>query len=203
MKVIIHFLYGMKMKKKVSKTGWKIKKSHPLAVKIGNWLLATIIIVAISFTLIFFWGRQVILSGQSMEPRLHHGDVCLINGFKGSLGLYKRGDIILFYPQGDNKLRPSIKRIVGLPGEKVKIQDQKLYIEDKILEGYPQFETIEFAGKAAEEITLEKDEYFVLGDNLKESEDSRSNIVGNIKKRDMIGSIWFIISPKEHQGFLE
>ncbi len=62
---------------------------------------------------------------------------------------------------------------------------------------------IEDAGVAAEEIKLKKDEYFVLGDNRMASEDSRSQKVGNVKKTDIEGKVWFVISPKEHVGFLK
>ena len=58
------------------------------------------------------------------------------------------------------------------------------------------------AGLASEPVTLGEDEYFVLGDNRNNSEDSRSADIGNVKKEDILGKAWFIITPGERFGFL-
>ena len=111
--------------------------------------------------------------------------------------------MIVFKPDGNEDLHVYMKRIVGLPGETIQIKDGKLYIDGKELEEEYKTTVIEDAGVAAEEIKLKKDEYFVLGDNRMASEDSRSQKVGNVKKTDIEGKVWFVISPKEHVGFLK
>ena len=198
------FVWGI-MLKRVSKTGWKLgkKKEVHKGFRLGNWLLATLIITTFSFLLIFFGGRQIVFIGQSMEPSIYHEDVCMINRLQGIMGSYHRDDVILFYPQGDTQFRPTIKRIIGLPGERIHIKDGQIYIDGKVLSQYQDLEKIEYPGRAQEEILLGRDEYFVLGDNIDSSEDSRSNIVGTVKKQDIIGGIWFVLAPKEHRGLVE
>ena len=82
-----------------------------------------------------------------------------------------------------------IKRVIGLPGETVRIQDGKVFINDKELKDTPFDDYIFTAGLAENEITLSDDEYFLLGDNVNNSEDSRFLKVGNVKKAEMLGRI--------------
>lgn len=138
-----------------------------------------------------------------MNPVLHNGDIILVNQIVYDASNPKRGDVIVFKPDGNEDLHVYMKRIVGLPGETIQIKDGKLYIDGKELEEEYKTTAIEDAGVAAEEIKLKKDEYFVLGDNRMASEDSRSQKVGNVKKTDIEGKVWFVISPKEHVGFLK
>lgn len=98
--------------------------------------------------------------------------------------------------------RSYIKRIIGLPGETVQIKDGKIYIDGKILEEDYETTAIEDAGTAAEEIDLGGDEYFVLGDNRKNSEDSRMADIGNVKRSEIEGKAWFVLSTKGNFGFI-
>ena len=59
------------------------------------------------------------------------------------------------------------------------------------------------AGVAETEVVLGEDEFFVLGDNRNNSEDSRSADIGNVKKEDILGKAWFVVSPREHFGWLK
>lgn len=110
----------------------------------------------------------------SMENTLQIGDRVLIDHRKGLKGRWKRGDIVIF--EGDERWGDAdilIKRIVGLPGERVEILNGQLYIDGKALAENYLKETPE--REDAPPTVLEKDEYFVLGDNRNKSDDSRFN----------------------------
>ena len=87
-----------------------------------------------------------------------------------------------------------VKRVIGLPGEEIQIVDSKIYIngeeiEDRYCDG--NFES----GSASSTIKINDNEYFVMGDNRHLSQDSRFEYVGNIKRSDILGKAWLIISP--------
>ncbi|MEG0961784.1 MAG: signal peptidase I, partial [Lachnospiraceae bacterium] len=89
-----------------------------------------------------------------------------------------------------------IKRVIGLPGEKVQIAENgSIYINGSILEESYGKETMINPGTALEEITLGEKEYFVLGDNRNNSKDSRDPSVGVIHKKDIIGKAWCRVYP--------
>ena len=83
-----------------------------------------------------------------------------------------------------------VKRVVALPGQTVLIQDGILYIDGKAQEN-EEMDLIASAGIAENEIKLGKDEYFVLGDNCNNSEDSRSANVGPVLRSTIVGEAWF------------
>ena len=93
-----------------------------------------------------------------------------------------------------------IKRVVGLPGEKVQISDGIIYINDAPLNTGDIMSRYTVAGLAETPVTLGADEYFLLGDNGDSSEDSRFALVENVKKEQVIGKIWFRIAPFKDLG---
>ena len=100
------------------------------------------------------------------------------------------------------RTRTATKRVVGLPGETVQITDGQLLINGEAPEEDIYVSDIEYAGEAQEPVELGKDEYFVMGDNHTDSDDSRLPSIGNIKKDDIFGKAWFIVSPGKHFGFI-
>ncbi len=84
----------------------------------------------------------------------------------------------------------NIKRIIGLPGETIQITDEGIFIDGKRIEEPIQVEEMDNYGLASEPITLEENEFFVLGDNRNSSEDSRFANVGNVIKDDILGRAW-------------
>ena len=110
-----------------------------------------------------------------------------------------RGDIAAFQKDGDE--RYFVKRIVGLPGETVQIKEGKLLIDGKPLKA-EYVSDIGYAGTASEPVHLGKDEYFLLGDNETASDDSREEKIGNIKKKEIYGEVWFVIKPWSDIGFV-
>lgn len=137
-----------------------------------------------------------------MKPVLENGDVTLVNRIVYDATAPKRGDIIVFKPKGNENSHYYIKRIVGLPGETVEIIEGKVYIDGERLE--EDYETTEITdvGIVDKEIELAGDEFFVLGDDRQNSEDSRMADIGNVKRSYIYGKVWFVISPGNNFGFV-
>jgi signal peptidase I len=114
----------------------------------------------------------------------------------------KSGDVIVFLPNGNEKSHYYVKRVVAVPGDTVLIEGGILYVNGEKYEEEIDVDRMDDAGVASEEITLGADEYFVLGDNRNNSEDSRFANIGNIRKDYIIGKAWFIISPFRSIGFI-
>lgn len=124
------------------------------------------------------------VSGESMEPTYHNGDIVIVNRFIHSDDI-KRSDVVLFYPDAKYIGKIYIKRIIGIPGDEVQIIDGYLYVNNSKIED--SFGLIENAGIAKDKITLDEDEFFVLGDNRNNSKDSR--IIGVVNKSQIIGTV--------------
>ena len=158
------------------------------------------LVACITFLIIHFVGQRTVVNGVSMQPTLSDGDNLIVDKLSYRFHDPDRFDIIVF-PQEDG--RYFIKRIIGLPGESVRIdEDGFIYINgEKLQESYGK-EVMRDPGLAKDGIQLGADEYFVLGDNRNNSEDSRYADMGNIKKRNIIGKVWFIASPWSRFGFV-
>ena len=166
------------------------------------WLLQIIIVCGFAFVFVWYFGQRVSTIGDSMNPVLENGDVVLVNRIVYDASSPKRGDIIIFRPNGNENMHFYIKRIIGLPGETVQIIDGLIYIDGEIYEEDYEVTEITDPGLANEEITLAGDEFFVLGDNRENSEDSRMADVGNVKRSEIEGKAWFIVNPKR-AGFVK
>lgn len=152
--------------------------------------LEYLIILSLFFIIGVLFGVQTFLKlniktgsvmGPSMENTLHEGARTLY--ISKEIKPLKRGDIIYFYAYSDGELINVVKRVIGFPGETVLIQEDKVYINEELLEEpyalytYPVEDYIE--------IELKQDEYFVLGDNRCHSSDSRH--YGAIPKKNILG----------------
>lgn len=167
------------------------------------WAFQIFVVCLFAFVLVWYFGQRISTVGDSMKPILHNGDIVLVNRIVYDAKNPKRGEIVVFKPNGNENSHDYIKRVVGLPGERIQILDGEILINgEKLSESY-ETTALEDAGIAAEEVTLGKNEYFVLGDNRMSSEDSRNADVGVVKKEYLEGRAWFIISPKEHFGFIK
>ena len=174
-----------------------------LVKEIVTWTFQIILVIGIAFVLVYFVGEKTNVIGSSMEPTLYNKNEVIINKFVYKLTEPQRGDVIVFYPNGNKNTHSNIKRVMGLPGEKVKIENGKLYINEAEIISEFISESIEDAGIAQDEILLGEDEYFVLGDNLGNSEDSRFANIGNVNKQDIEGKVWFRVSPLKEMGFIK
>lgn len=158
------------------------------------------LVACITFLIIHFVGQRTVVNGVSMQPTLSDGDNLIVDKLSYRFHDPDRFDIIVF-PQEDG--RYFIKRIIGLPGESVRIdEDGFIYINGENLQESYGKEVMRDPGLAKDGIQLGADEYFVLGDNRNNSEDSRYADMGNVKKRNIIGKVWFIASPWSRFGFV-
>ena len=159
-----------------------------------------LITLALSAVFAFAFCSSVTIQESSMDPTFQAGNKVLINRTSYVIGRVKRGDLIAYSNSERTDASVHVKRVVGLPGETIQIRDGLIlingqtYIEDRDVAA------ITFGGLAEAGITLGADEYFVLGDNRNNSEDSRYTDVGNIKKSDILGKVWLIISPRSSFG---
>jgi len=153
-------------------------------------LLLTIVIYAVLST---FIGRFKVLS-VSMEPNLYEGQYLLISKQTHKIWPLKRGGVVVFrFPRNPNK--NYVKRIIGLPGEKVELCDGKLYINDEFS---PEPWIAGQTGGTFRPRQIGEDEYFVMGDNRNNSSDSRA--WGAVSNQHIIGKALFCYWPPEHWG---
>lgn len=178
-------------------------KKMDIKKEIMSWISYILFVVALTYVIITFVGQRTMVDGRSMENTLHDGDNLIVEKLSYRFGSPNRFDIIVFPPQSAPD-EYYIKRIIGLPGETVQIdEDGNIYIDGEVLEENYGKEVIQNPGRAIEPITLADDEYFVLGDNRNNSVDSRSDRVGNVKRGMITGRAWLRIWPLSDIGFLK
>lgn len=141
------------------------------------------------------------IKGNSMDPNFHDGEFLLTDKLSYRFGTPARGDVIVFKAPPDDK-EEFIKRIIGLPGDTVMLQDGQIFINGTQLnEPYLDPSVITRPGSFAAEgkvITVPEDQYFVMGDNRDHSFDSRN--LGFIDKSKFIGKAWIIYWPPQDAG---
>ena len=173
----------------------KKKISSALIKEIFSWIFGIVISVFLASVLVYFLGMSTYVVGVSMEPTLYNSQKIFINRFTYVISSPKRGDVVVFLPNGNENAHYYVKRVVAVPGDRIWMKDGVLYVNglesewntDKILE----------PGIAENEFTLKSDEYFCLGDNINNSEDSRSANIGPVSEKDMLGKVWFHMSGGE------
>lgn len=136
------------------------------------------------------------IQGASMEPTLHSGQFVITNKITYQIGQPQRGDIIVFIAPRTAQEEDYIKRIIGLPGETVKIDGGKVYVDGQTIEepyiaDPPQYSSL---------WTVQEGEYFVLGDNRNHSNDSHD--WGLLKKDAILGKAWLIYWPPKFWGLV-
>lgn len=161
-----------------------------------------LVVLVITLLIVKYVGQRTVVVGHSMETTLSDGDSLIVDKISYRFKDPKRFDIIVF-PFEYKEETYYIKRIIGLPGEKVRIdREGVIYINGEVLEENYGSERIKDPGTAIDEITLGDSEYFVLGDNRNHSSDSRTPSVGLIKKKDIIGRAAVRIYPFNKMGGL-
>ncbi len=153
-------------------------------------------VLLITFLIVKFVAIRTEVIGPSMQPTLYSNDNLITEKLSYRFGDPKRFDVIVFpFQYAENTYY--IKRIIGLPGETVQIDEEgNIYINGEVLEENYGKEVIKNPGIASSPIYLGQNEYFVLGDNRNDSSDSRDASVGNIYKKDIVGRAWLRFWPE-------
>lgn len=199
--------YKKKPKRRKSLGSVKPKKKLRQKLKylpvIGKWIFQIAVVCLLAYVAVWYFGQRVSTVGDSMSPVLRNGDIVFVNRIVYNARAPKRGDVIVFKPKGNENAHYYIKRIIGLPGETVEIVENKIYIDGERLDEEYETTNIDNVGVADGGLKLDNDEYFVLGDNRENSEDSRNADVGNVKREYIYGKAWLIVSPKSHFGLIK
>ncbi len=171
--------------------------------EILSMIVYVLVIFALTFCIVHFVGQRTRVTGSSMESTLSDGDNLIVDKISYRFHDPERFDIIIFPYKYEEKTY-YIKRIIGMPGETVWIDNNgDIYINGEKLKEHYGLQVISNPGLAASPITLEDDEYFVLGDNRNNSTDSRFDVVGPIKREDIIGKAWVRIYPFNEIGWIK
>lgn len=176
--------------------------NYDLVREIVVWMVQIAFVCVLAYVCVWYFGFRVSTIGDSMNPELQNGDITLINRLVYDIRKPKRGEVVIFKPNGNESSHYYTKRIVGLPGETIEYRDGNLLIDGEILE--EEYETTEMIelGLLEEPIRLDSDEFFVLGDDRKNSDDSRTANIGNVKRSEITGKVWFVVSPMQDFGFV-
>lgn len=174
----------------------KLKKRKMILRESLIWLVEIILVILLAYAIIHICFKRTSTVGSVMEPTLYNGEEVIINTKAYLLFSPDREDIIAFYDKEDRDDSLILfRRVIGLPGEKIRIEDGKIRINgEEWKEKYPYAE-MTTSGIAEEEITLGEDEYFVLCDSRIDSDDSRNAEFGNVKKSQIIGKVSYKFKP--------
>ena len=152
--------------------------------EIWSYIFITLAATVLAFVIIFCVGMRTSVIGVSMEPVLYNGQEILVNRFIYRILSPKEGDIVVFLPNGNANTHYYVKRVVATSGDTVQIKNGMLYINGSL------YKEVEY-DKIEDPFTIGSNEFFTLGDNINNSEDSRSGNIGAVSRDDIIGKVWF------------
>ena len=165
------------------------------ALRLLREVVETILLTLVIFIVINALTGRFRIEGPSMKPTLHEGQYLIISKIVYKLHPPQRGDIIVFHHPRD-PARDLIKRIIGLPGEEVEIRNSRVYVNGVLLE---EPYVTNWGGRPSRH-ELGTDEYFVLGDNRPNSDDSRS--WGGLARDMIVGKAWLAYWPPNDWGLV-
>jgi signal peptidase I len=165
-------------------------------MRIFREIVITILIAVAVFTLLRLTIQSYSVIMSSMEPNFRHGDTLMVNKVTYRFSDPQRGEVIIFYPPFDSP-HPFIKRVIGLPGDTVEIKDGEVYINGTALvEEYIMPSTHTMPPRE-----VPANEYFVLGDNRNNSNDSGDG--WTVPRDNIIGKAWFVYWPPGRWGVVK
>lgn len=180
-----------------------MNEEKPSVVReIISWVIPIVIAILVSIVVKSYVLINATIPSGSMLNTIHEGDNLFGLRLAYQFGDPQRGDIIIFYYPDDQKTR-YIKRIIGVPGDKIEIRDAKIYINDAkepLKEDYLREEWVE--DNDGYSFKVPEDSYLVLGDNRNESWDARFWDNTYVKREAIIGKAWFIYYPFNRMKFL-
>lgn len=170
-----------------------------------DWIKIIVVALLIALIVRKFFFSPIIVDGPSMEPTLHDQDKMIVNKFIYYVKEPERFDIVIFHA---NEEKDFIKRVIGLPGEHVKVEDNVLYIDGEEVQQsfleinedneviYPII-TNDFTleGLKGNYEDIPENHVLVLGDNRNNSTDSRSYSLGLVNMDQIVGTTNFVFWP--------
>ncbi len=170
--------------------------------KIWEWTKAIVLAVGLAMIIRFFLFEPYLVEGSSMDPTLHDGDRLFVNKTLKFIGDIEKGDIVII--DGEEEDIRYVKRIIGLPGDKVSAEEGQVYVNDRLFEEPYLDENKKEAENLGmvltgdfEEVVVPEGSYFVMGDNRLNSMDSRNGL-GLIESDRILGKSEFIFFPFDH-----
>lgn len=169
---------------------------------IKEFVQSLVIAGVLAFLIITFVAQSFVVEGSSMENTLQNGERLIANKLIYHFRTPERGEIVVFTPQGAEDKR-YIKRVLGLPGDRIYIRDQKLYINGEPVEEDYIKEPMRDIGSSGP-FEVPEDSYFVLGDNRNHSADSRfESLVGYVKEESIHGKASWVFWPLTEMRIIE
>ena len=159
-------------------------------------IVETIVLSAILFVAINAISARIRVEGFSMEPTLHNGEFVIVNKLAYRLGNPNHGDVIIFHPPREPD-QEYIKRIIGLPGDRIRIVNGQVYVNDELIEE----PYIAAAPRYQSEWRVPDGSLFVLGDNRNNSSDSHT--WGPVPMENVVGKALFVYWPPTNWGAIE
>ncbi len=169
---------------------FKVKELQATAINVG--IVVAVILVA--FLLVFTFFTSVKMAGVSMRPTIEDETNLLINRGRYLFMKPSHNHIVAFESLSNEQDTIYVKRVVAVPGDTVVIKGGRLFVNGEKYDDVADTESITYSGLAETQLTLGDDEYFVLGDNRNNSEDSRYQSIGLISKKQIKGKVWFKLS---------
>lgn len=186
----------------ITVSGKRDKKKSILKSVLGSSIYFLVILLS-AYLLVNYVIQRASVIGKSMENTMYDGDQMLIDKASYKFRNVKRFEMIVF-PQKGKKHTYLIKRVIGLPGETVRIdEDGIIYINDRVLNESFGKEAIKNPGVAKKDVELGAGEYFVLGDNRNDSVDSRFDEIGLIREEKIVGRVVFRLKPFDRIGVVK
>lgn len=177
------------------------RRMHILKESI-RFLIEAALVIFLAWLIITFALKKVSVIGSSMETTLYNGEDVIVNKISYLVLSPRRDNMIAFYPEAEegeeqqlDDTSIQIRRVVGLPGEKIQIKNGKFYANGKLVEEDYPFEPMYSAGRAVNEVQLEEDEYFVLSDSRNDMDDSRNTSFTKVRKQNIIGKVILRLNP--------
>mgnify|MGYP002519225236 CR=1 FL=1 len=192
---------SLKKNRAVSEAREKLRDDRTRGIV--RWIFEIVVTIVFAVLVAISGFQTVTLQESAMEPTYSVGEKFFVNRAVYKLKSPKRGDVIVFKTSASDDAALHIRRVIGLPGETVQIKEGQIYINGKLYDENGAYAEITNAGLADSSITLESGQYFVLGDNRNNSEDSRFSDIGNINKKYIVGKLWFTVSPRNKMGFIK
>ncbi len=186
-------------------------KTKSVKDEILEWIKALLIALAIILVVRWLAFNPFLVDGESMRPNFQDGEMIVVNKLIYEFRDPRRGEVIVFLaPEG----KDFIKRIIALPGERVRVEGDRVYVNDQVLEEGYLTEAIEAAralGRSynngnysvTAEVTVPENTLFVLGDNRSHSKDSRFPDVGFVSYDQIVGRADLVYWPIRELGIVQ